>query len=74
MIQTKPKERDNNPVVVISIIVMGLAAMLILAFNFFIHPDRATELNPVGKEGTRIAAPQNAPAGSMKNNIPMAPH
>jgi hypothetical protein len=68
MIQTNNQQRDNNPVVVATIIVMALCAMLILAYNFFVPPDRVTDLNPVGKQGARSAAPQSAPPGANDNN------
>ena len=61
------EEPNNNPVVVASMVAMALAAFLILGYNLFVRPERATELNPIGKQGARSAAPVNAPDGGLKN-------
>ncbi|MDX1931910.1 MAG: hypothetical protein SFU56_04835 [Capsulimonadales bacterium] len=64
---TTREEPNNSPLVVASIVVMALAAMLVLAYNLFVQPDRATHLNPPGKYGSRSGGAQSAPAGAMNN-------
>lgn len=54
------QKTSENPIVAIFITLIALTAMLILALNLLVKPDRSTDLNPVVKPTTQVAATTEA--------------